>query len=152
MERELSLIEATEARLVDGIARGDAMDPLLARHKAEEASKRALAAELEVLVTGVPGVRHMDLVRAREKLRRRTREMKALLRRDVPGARDVLRILVPGHLKCEPAEEAGQRGYRITGEGSYLELLSGNLSTEVVTPAGFEPAISTLKGSRPWPG
>jgi len=22
----------------------------------------------------------------------------------------------------------------------------------VVTPAGFEPAISTLKGSRPWPG
>jgi hypothetical protein len=27
VERELSLIEATEARLVDGIARGDAMDP-----------------------------------------------------------------------------------------------------------------------------
>jgi len=22
----------------------------------------------------------------------------------------------------------------------------------MVTPAGFEPAISTLKGSRPWPG
>src|SRR5689334_9180554 len=26
------------------------------------------------------------------------------------------------------------------------------LPTCVVTPAGFEPAISTLKGSRPWPG
>jgi len=25
-------------------------------------------------------------------------------------------------------------------------------STLVVTPAGFEPAISTLKGSRPRPG
>jgi hypothetical protein len=25
-------------------------------------------------------------------------------------------------------------------------------TTNVVTPAGFEPAISTLKGSRPGPG
>jgi len=26
------------------------------------------------------------------------------------------------------------------------------VSKGMVTPAGFEPAISTLKGSRPWPG
>jgi hypothetical protein len=30
--------------------------------------------------------------------------------------------------------------------------LALELPKAVVTPAGFEPAISTLKGSRPWPG
>jgi hypothetical protein len=42
-------------------------------------------------------------------------------------------------------------GYRFVGEGVLAPLLSGVLR-RMVTPAGFEPAISTLKGSRPWPG
>jgi hypothetical protein len=55
-------------------------------------------------------------------------------------------------LACEPFEEGGQRGYRFTGQGSYHPLLPEKLvPPNVVTPAGFEPAISTLKGSRPWP-
>ena len=48
---------------------------------------------------------------------------------------------------------AGKVGYRFKARGSYASLLPAALSTpDVVTPAGFEPAISTLKGSRPWPG
>ena len=44
--------------------------------------------------------------------------------------------------------------FAITGEGVLEPLLRQARSTpkEVVTPAGFEPAISTLKGSRPGPG
>jgi hypothetical protein len=53
---------------------------------------------------------------------------------------------------CEAFEEGERGGYRFTGQGSYSSLLPGKLSTLVVTPAGFEPAISTLKGSRPGPG
>ena len=45
------------------------------------------------------------------------------------------------------------RSYRFAARGSYAALLPAALATpDVVTPAGFEPAISTLKGSRPWPG
>ena len=39
------------------------------------------------------------------------------------------------------------------GEATRRRLLAGSLSAKaMVTPAGFEPAISTLKGSRPGPG
>src|SRR5262249_35949189 len=37
----------------------------------------------------------------------------------------------------------------VQGNIPRMPLIIGNY---VVTPAGFEPAISTLKGSRPWPG
>ena len=53
----------------------------------------------------------------------------------------------------EAVEERGKRIYGFTGQGSYTAILPGDLATpNVVTPAGFEPAISTLKGSRPGPG
>ena len=54
----------------------------------------------------------------------------------------------------------GERVFEFRGEGRLDPILAGLLSglvknqspKAVVTPAGFEPAISTLKGSRPWPG
>jgi hypothetical protein len=36
--------------------------------------------------------------------------------------------------------------------GLFQAVLDVKRSDWLVTPAGFEPAISTLKGSRPWPG
>jgi hypothetical protein len=63
------------------------------------------------------------------------------------------RQLLVGRLTCEAVEERGKRIYGFTGQGSYTAILPGDLATpNVVTPAGFEPAISTLKGSRPGPG
>jgi site-specific DNA recombinase len=49
IERELSLIEACEKHLVDAIARGDNMDPLLTRLRSEECRKKELLAELDSL-------------------------------------------------------------------------------------------------------
>lgn len=46
IERELSLIEAAEKRLVDGIAKGESMDPLRTRLRAEGEQKKTLIAEL----------------------------------------------------------------------------------------------------------
>ena len=42
IERELSLIEAYERNLVDAIAKGQPMPPLLAKLKSEEARKKDL--------------------------------------------------------------------------------------------------------------
>ena len=80
--------------------------------------------------------------------------MRGLLTRNVGGAREILQKLVVGRLECRPVELAdGGRGYRLTGEGSYAAIIPpAVVPTMVVTPAGFEPAISTLKGSRPGPG
>jgi hypothetical protein len=80
-------------------------------------------------------------------------EIRELLGNDIPRTRQILRRLLVGRLTCEAFDEGERRGYRFTGQGSYASLLPSSLSTpEMVTPAGFEPAISTLKGSRPWPG
>ena len=57
-----------------------------------------------------------------------------------------------GRLTFTPVPD--EHRYELTGEGTFERLLGvgvDNRSTAVVTPAGFEPAISTLKGSRPWP-
>src|SRR5712692_4145041 len=62
--------------------------------------------------------------------------------------------LLVGRLGCEAFDEGQRVGYRFKARGSYASLLPAGLITtpEMVTPAGFEPAISTLKGSRPGPG
>ena len=66
------------------------------------------------------------------------RDVRALLGRDIPRTRQILRKLLVGRLTCAPFEEKGRRGYRFTGQGSYAEVLPASLSTLVVTPAGFD--------------
>jgi hypothetical protein len=86
-------------------------------------------------------------------LRRHVAEIRELLGKDVKRTRQILRRLLVGRLECAAFDDGKRLGYRFTGWGSYAPLLPAGLSTpEMVTPAGFEPAISTLKGSRPGPG
>jgi hypothetical protein len=70
---------------------------------------------------------------------RQPEEARHLFMRLLDGQRIVLRPLSRG------------RGCEISGTASYAGLLA-ECGNSVVTPAGFEPAISTLKGSRPGPG
>jgi hypothetical protein len=52
-----------------------------------------------------------------------------------------------------PGEDPEGRYYEFAGQGALDKLLAGIIRpSSVVTPAGFEPAISTLKGSCPGPG
>src|SRR5688572_10802710 len=59
-----------------------------------------------------------------------------------------------------PGADYSERGRKLRGlwgfsTRAHREHRGENPSSirrSVVTPAGFEPAISTLKGSRPWPG
>ena len=63
-----------------------------------------------------------------------------------------VRPLIEGRLKITPNEDLTE--FEITGVGVLEPLLTQVFSVPkaLVTPAGFEPAISTLKGSRPGPG
>lgn len=48
----------------------------------------------------------------------------ALLGRQVPLARQILRELLDGHILCEPIEEGHRPGYRFTATGTFGRLLT----------------------------
>jgi site-specific DNA recombinase len=155
VERELTDVEARLQRGLDALLAGtEAADELRARLKVEKDRKATLAAELEALKgRGRTGVVELDEKRFLEALRARARDVRTLLGQDIPRTRQFLRKLLVGRLECEAFDEGHRVGYRFKAQGSYAPLLPIALSTpEMVTPAGFEPAISTLKGSRPGPG
>ena len=121
--------------------------------QASEQRKRALVAELEALTERKQAAASLDVERLRRELRRHVAEIRGLLGKDIPRTRQILRRLLVARMECEAFDEGQRVGYRFKARGSYAPLLPASLSTpEMVTPAGFEPAISTLKGSRPGPG
>jgi hypothetical protein len=142
IERELSLIEAQERRLVEAIKHGgQALDPLVNALKTEEARKRVLVSELETLGS-VERASSLNLHRIKKSLRARLADTKALLSRHIPEAREMLRKLLVERLEFTPVEVNGRKGYRFTGAGSYGPLFDGEaFSPTVVAPTGFEPVF-----------
>jgi hypothetical protein len=135
------------------IARGYATDTLRAELHDAEQRKKALVAELEALTGRRQEAASLDVQRLQRELRRHVAEIRGPLGKDIPQTRQILRRLLVGRLECEAFDEGKRVGYRFKERGSYAPLLPVALVTpEMVTPAGFEPAISTLKGSRPGPG
>lgn len=126
IQRELSLIEAYETNLVDAIAKGQSMDPLLAKLKAEEARKKNLVQELEQLTTA-DRTTSLDDARLKRELKARLADTKALLGRHIAGSRQLLRTLLEHPLRCEAVLEGDRKNYRVTGTGSYLPLLPETL-------------------------
>jgi hypothetical protein len=134
IERELSLIEAHERNLVDAIARGENMDPLFAKLKAEENRKKELIVELDRSSRPADIVK-LDEVRLMRDLCILVSDTKSLLRRQRTQARQILRKLLEQPLICEAFEENGKKGYKVTGRGSYCRLLPSQLAAPcVVSP------------------
>ena len=75
IERELSLIHAYEKNLVDAIAKGQHMDPLLEKLKTEEARRQELTKELESL-EALPDVGSLDEARFKRELKARLADMR----------------------------------------------------------------------------
>jgi hypothetical protein len=150
LEKELAQAEEQIAHLVTAVKRGKATDVLLESLEAEQARKQVLQLQLAGLTVKPVAA---DTGRIMQDLRKRLVDVRGLLGRHVPQTRQILRKLIVGRLTCEAFDDGERRGYRFTGQASYAALLPGKLATtNVVTPAGFEPAISTLKGLRPGPG
>jgi DNA invertase Pin-like site-specific DNA recombinase len=135
VERELSLIEACEKNLVDAIAHGDNLAPLLTRLGSEECRKKELMVELDSLTKSTQVI-ELDKVWLKRDLRGRAADAKGLLQRHTTQARQILRKLLVKPLSYEVMEDNGKQGFRITGEGSYLHLLTGTASPYVVSPTG----------------
>jgi hypothetical protein len=116
-----------------------------------EAPEDTLVDELTGLQR-MTSVASLDPSRLKKDLRARVADVKTLLGRHPRQARQML----PEASQREDQDGsnrrgAGRRGYRFRGNLSIGRLLSGEalrLGTReiLVTPAGFEPAISTLKG------
>lgn len=126
IERELSLIEVHEQNLVEAITKGQQMEPLIAKLKAEETRKKALLEDLCRLTQTADTV-DVDATRLRQELRKRITDAKGLLGRQPFEARQILRKLIDQSLRFEVYEDKGRRGYQVTGEGSYLALLPAQL-------------------------
>jgi site-specific DNA recombinase len=128
VEQEIAKTEATEQRLVDAVARGEGVEPLLARLKAEGERKRALERERAALDQRAR-VTPLDARRLKQELKARAKDIRGVLGRHVPQTRHILRQLLVDRLECTPVIEGGRRGYRFSGEGTFGRLLTGEGST-----------------------
>ena len=125
IQRELSLIEAHEKNLVDAIAKGQPMDPLLAKLKTEEARKKDLLGELEQL-TAADQVTSLDDARLKRELKARLADTRALLGRHIAGSRRLLRTLLEQPLRCEAVKEGDREGLPDHGNRKLLTALARN--------------------------
>ena len=90
----------------------------------------------------------LDRARLRRDLQKRVADAKSLLRLQTPQARQILRKLIEKPLICEVIQEGGKKGYRVTGQGSYLNFLPDQLTSPfVVSPTGTEGFCKGLSGS-----
>ena len=133
IERELSLIETKLARLVDAITSGGPLDTPAAQVKAEEGRQKALTKEL----AGVADLARVEIAG----------DVKPLPHGYPAQARQMLRKLLDGQLRCEPFEEDGRRGYRFSATGTYSRLFTG-AAREGGGPNGIRTRVSALRGRK----
>jgi hypothetical protein len=120
--------------LVNAIANGEEVTPLLAKLKAEETRKKDLLTELDRLNLPADAV-NFDEARLKREIHQRITDAKGLLDRQRPKARQILRRLLDQPLQFEAfEEEGGKKGYKVAGKGSYLQLLPSPLVSPCVPP------------------
>ena len=135
IERELSLIEAQEIRLVDAIAEGEHRDPLLAKLNREGARKKALAEELDRLDRNGPT--ELDTARLKREMKTRLADTQTLLGSHISESRKILRLLFEEPIQCQAVMEGKQSRYVLSGTGNFLNLLpSSAAALNVVSPTG----------------
>jgi hypothetical protein len=126
LAQQLSEVETRKHRLVDAIARGEAIESLLTQLKAEEQQARLLEERIRAL-SNCEQVTSLNRKQLSEELKRRVADIRGLLSRHVSQARQMILKLVP-QLDCTPFREGDEKGYRFSGDGSYGQLLSGETS------------------------
>ena len=152
LEAELADLEQEVASYARAIAEVGPLASLLAEIRQRETRREYLAAQLRTVVSGV-NLAALDPASIRQNLRERLTDWQGLLGRETVEARQILREVLVGRLIFTPRVDGSGRYYEFTGQATLSGLLAGVVSPDMlVTPAGFEPAISTLKGSRPGPG
>jgi DNA invertase Pin-like site-specific DNA recombinase len=120
IERELSLIEATEKRLVDAIASGEHTAPLLARLSTEETRKKDLIAELD---RPDRVATDLDVARLKRDMKARLFDMQTLLGSHISESRKLLRLLFEKPIQCKAVVDGKESRYELSGTGNFMNLL-----------------------------
>ena len=89
----------------------------------------------------------LDLGRLERAIRERFDDWRGLMGREVEHARRALNAALLGRLAFTAHNDGQTRYYEFVGRWSIGRAVAGIIQAKgMVTPAGFEPAISTLKG------
>jgi hypothetical protein len=90
---------------------------------AEEGRKKVLLRELTDL-NEFEKMLALDTKRLAKELERRMADVKELLVRHVPQARQILKKLIQRSIICEPIMEVDEAGFRFSATGTYEALLA----------------------------
>ncbi|MDE3242652.1 MAG: hypothetical protein KGO52_08060 [Nitrospirota bacterium] len=123
IERELSLIETRLHHLVEAVAQGKGTDFVFDSLRSEEARKKALARQLAEL-NDFENIASLDAKVLARNLQAKIKDVKALLGRHTPQARQILRKLIEGKVICQPVLEGGRPGYQFAATGTYGRLFN----------------------------
>jgi len=113
LRRELATIERELSRLTDAVAGGAGAIPVLVeRMQQAETKRRAVVAELQQVRQRRPAPVWRDI---EKRLRTTFADWQARLRKDVAGARELLRQALTGPIRFTPAVERGYHVIRFEG-------------------------------------
>lgn len=170
---EIANVEAQVKNLTEGVAKGGDIPALVDALKIRVARLSTLRLDLERLnADAATPLNEKDLEHMKNYFALRLLGPSATLRRQPEVARSLLKVLLRDRLVFTPVAGHPACCYRFEGRATLGPILNGMVRTPgwrspevpdkdsvhfprtkaLVTPAGFEPAISTLKGSRPRPG
>ncbi len=124
LEHQLALIDAKQQRLVEAITQGEALPPLVAALRAEEARKAVLLTERDSLAQFAT-VASLDRKRMERDLTALAADARGLLGQHPREARRVLQTMLVDRLECAPFRVGAVAGYRFAGAASYGGLLAG---------------------------
>jgi site-specific DNA recombinase len=138
IETALGHTEAALTRLTQAIAEGGSVSTLVQAIRDQERRHLTLRGELADLER--PRVVPLNIAQLKARVREKSEEWRALLRKHAPIARQMLRKLVEGRIVFTPDLEA--RRYRFTMPGTLANFFSGIVCPQAMaSPTGFEPVF-----------
>jgi site-specific DNA recombinase len=135
LEAELTTLGGEIERLVTAMAAGGDLPALVEGLRARERRRQDVVEQLAGARQEAP--RRFNQVELKAELRRRLRGWRALLLRNVPEARALLRLMLPEPIIFTPDVAGERRGYRFRARVHVGRLLSGVIDpTSVASPGG----------------
>ncbi len=126
IQRELSLTTARLKNLVNAVANGSQSEEVYGALKVEEERKKVLTAQLAEFAN-LDKLASLDAKRLARRAWEKLADVRGLLGKHTPQARQMLRKLLDGRIRCTPFEEDGVRGYRYQATGTYGRLFAAGL-------------------------
>jgi hypothetical protein len=149
MRDELSNVTAKLDRLTQAVVLGGDLPTLVAEMKALERRRAYLEAEVQN-VEHVEGLSATDLQALEPELLTRLEDWRAMFRRHVLEARQMIAKILTGRVVFTPRATGAEWAVEYAAECSLGKLVSGILVPKaVVAPTGFEPVFQGRRDGSP---